>query len=124
MTMSTIRSAALLLLALAFGSDILRAQGVTTGSLAGVVRGETGEPLPGANVVVVHEPTGTRYGASARATGAYNIPSMRIGGPYTVTASLVGYKSQSKKDVYVSLGQEVGIDFRLVEQAVQGEEVL
>jgi len=102
----------------------LHAQGVTTASLGGIVTSEKGDPLPVANVVVVHEPTGTKYGASSRETGAYNIPNMKIGGPYTITASLVGYRGDSKRDVYLSLGQEVRVDFRLVEEAVIGAEVL
>ncbi len=109
---------------LAFCSRPLFAQGVTRASLGGVVTSDKGEPLPGANVVVVHEPTGTRYGASSRITGAFNIPNMKIGGPYTVTASLVGYKGDSKRDVYLNLGQEVRVDFRLVEEAIQGQEVI
>ncbi len=105
-------------------SSSLHAQGVTTASMNGVVRSEKGDPLPGANVVVVHEPTGTKYGSSSRETGAYNVPNMKIGGPYTVTASLVGYKGDSKRDVFLSLGQDVRVDFQLVEEAIQGQEVM
>jgi hypothetical protein len=105
------------------GANLL-AQGVTTAALSGVVTSDKGEALAGANVVVVHEPTGTRYGASVRPTGQYNIPNMKIGGPYTVTASLVGYKGESKRDVYLNLGQDVRVDFRLVEEAIEGKEVV
>ncbi|MEK9135897.1 MAG: carboxypeptidase-like regulatory domain-containing protein, partial [Bacteroidota bacterium] len=105
-------------------SSSLYAQGVTTASLSGVVTSEKGDPLPVANVVVVHEPTGTKYGASSRETGAYNIPNMKIGGPYTITASLIGYKGDSKRDVYLNLGQEGRVDFRLVEEAILGQEVV
>lgn len=42
----------------------------TTGKIAGVVKDkETGEPLPGANVIIV----GTTYGASANLDGEYVI---------------------------------------------------
>ena len=47
---------------LSYGS--LHAQGVTTASLNGIVSTDKGEALPGANVVVVHQPRGTRYGAT------------------------------------------------------------
>lgn len=99
------------------------AQGVTTGAMNGVVTDNKGQPLPGANVVAVHEPSGTRYGASSRVTGAFNIPNMKVGGPYTVTASLIGYKKQEEKEVYLSLGQTVRLDFKLIEEAVQMGEV-
>lgn len=105
-------------------SGSVLAQGVTTAALTGIVTSDKGEALPGANVVVVHEPTGTRYGASVRVSGQFNIPNMKIGGPYTVVASLVGYKGESKRDVYLNLGQEVRVDFRLIEEAVVGQEVI
>jgi len=124
MLLSTVRCRTTLLLLSALLSRSLFAQGVTTASLNGVVTSEKGDPLPGANVIVVHEPTGTRYGVASRGTGAYNIPNMKIGGPYTVTASLIGYKGENKRDVYLSLGQEARVDFRLVEEAIQGQEVV
>jgi hypothetical protein len=102
----------------------LLAQGVTTASLSGTVLSEKGEPLPGANVVAVHEPTGTKYGVAVRTTGQYNIVNMKVGGPYTVTASLVGYKGESQRSVFLSLGQEGRVEFRLIEAAVQSQEVL
>lgn len=123
MKLSPIRWTVTLLL-LPFCIMPLFGQGVTTGSLGGVVTSETGDALPGANIVVVHEPTGTKYGASSRVTGAYNIPNMRIGGPYTITASLVGYRGESTREVYLNIGQELRVDFRLVEEAIQGQEVL
>lgn len=107
-----------------FFPSAMFSQGVTTASLAGMVTSSTGEALPGANVVAVHEPTGTRYGASVRTTGQYNISNMKIGGPYTVTASIVGYKGESSREVYLNIGQELRVDFRLVEEAIQGQEVI
>lgn len=99
-------------------------QGVTTASLTGIITTEKGEPLPGTNVVAVHEPTGTRYGAISRSGGQYNILNMRIGGPYTVTASYVGYKTEGKGNVFLNLGQDSRIDYRMIEEAVVGQEVL
>lgn len=93
-------------------------QGVTTGAMNGLVTDDKGEPLPGANVVAVHEPSGTSYGAAVRPGGAFDIPNIRIGGPYTVTASFIGYKSQKKEQVFVRLGQTVFLDFELIEEVI------
>ncbi len=99
-------------------SGSLLAQGVTTGAISGIVADSKGQPLLGANVVAVHEPSGTRYGAASRTSGAFNIPNMKIGGPYTVTVSYVGYKTQQEKEVYINLGQTVRLDFKLPEEAI------
>lgn len=100
----------------------LFAQGVTTAAMNGVVADSKGEPLPGlANVIAIHEPSGTRYGTATRTGGAFNIPNMKVGGPYTVTASLIGYKAQKQDNVYLNLGQTVRLDFKLVEEALTME---
>lgn len=100
------------------------AQGVTTAGMNGLVTNEKGEPLPGANVIAVHEPSGTQYGAAVRTSGLFDLPNTRVGGPYTVTVSFIGYKSQKKENVYLSLGQTVRIDFQLIEEAIQVGEVI
>jgi hypothetical protein len=114
---STMLAACLLLPALLF------AQGVTTGALNGKVVDNKGEALPGANVVAVHNPSGSIFGAASRTDGHFNIPGMRVGGPYTVTASFIGYKTQKQENVYLTLGQDLKIDFVLPEEAVEIGEV-
>ncbi|HYQ86339.1 MAG TPA: carboxypeptidase regulatory-like domain-containing protein [Bacteroidota bacterium] len=108
----------------ALATTTMFGQGVTTSSMTGLVTTDQGEPLPGANVIAVHEPTGTKYGAPTRVNGQFDIQNMRIGGPYTVTVSHIGYKTESQKDLYLRLGQATRIDFKLVEEAIQGKEVV
>ncbi|MEM8601858.1 MAG: carboxypeptidase-like regulatory domain-containing protein, partial [Bacteroidota bacterium] len=106
-------AAFVLALLLAFPTTAF-AQGVTTAGLSGFVLDQTGAPLPGANVIAVHEPSGTTYGAATRAGGSYVIPNMRVGGPYTITASFIGYVSQEEENISLSLGQTLRLDFALV----------
>ena len=94
------------------------AQGVTTSGLSGFVFDAAGEPVTGANVVAVHEPSGTRYGASVREGGAYVLPNLRVGGPYTVTATFIGYEPAVEADLSLSLGETLRLDFTLREDAV------
>jgi len=49
-------------------------QGVTTAAMSGIVLDKGNNPLPGANVIAVHVPSGTQYGASTRNSGQFNIP--------------------------------------------------
>ncbi|HBK70593.1 MAG TPA: hypothetical protein DDZ39_02865, partial [Flavobacteriaceae bacterium] len=60
---------------------------VTTASMRGTVSDESGQEIPSANVVAVHVPSGTSYGTVTQINGSFNIPNMRIGGPYKVTIS-------------------------------------
>ncbi|MDX1420417.1 MAG: carboxypeptidase regulatory-like domain-containing protein [Rubricoccaceae bacterium] len=100
------------------------AQGVTTAAIGGtVLDSETGEGLPGATVVAVHEPSGTRYGAATRADGRFDLRNLRVGGPYTVTASYVGYQSVAETDVVLALGQTQTVDFTLGEDVAERGEV-
>lgn len=102
----------------------IMSQGVTTASLNGVVKDADGNPLPGANVIAEHVPTGTQYGASTRVNGLFNLLNVRVGGPYTVTVSFVGYNPQVQEDVFLNLGQNFRIEFTLESEAVEIGEVV
>ncbi len=91
----------------------------TTASINGTVVDQNGSPLPGANVIAVHVPSGTQYGTNSRVDGRYNVLGMRVGGPYKVTVSFVGYTAQVEEGFELSLGQNLKINFKLPEQAVQ-----
>jgi len=99
------------------------AQGSTTAALAGTVVDEKGQGLPGASVIAVHEPTGSRYGGSTRADGRYNIVNMRVGGPYKITVSFVGYKNAVQSGIVLTLAQELRQNFKLEVNQSQLEEV-
>ena len=78
-------------------------QGVTTASISGKVVDQNGEGLPGATVIARHEPSGTDYGTATRPDGRYNLPNVRIGGPYTIVATYIGYESQKVENVNLLL---------------------
>src|SRR5687768_2697729 len=80
-------------------------QGVTTGAIAGIVTDSAGGPVADGNVVAIHVPTGTQYRAVTRSSGAYALPNVRIGGPYTVTASFIGFRAQARENLFVTLGE-------------------
>lgn len=110
--------AALLFTAITFG------QGVTTSSMGGKVTDSAGEPLPGASVVAIHTPSGTKYGAATDFDGFYRIAGMRTGGPYTVTISYVGFTDFVKENVFLQLGQSQRISTTLSESATELEGVV
>src|SRR5688500_17902234 len=97
----------------------LLAQGVTTAALTGVVGGEDGAPLSVGNVVAVHLPSGTQYRSTITSSGRYNLPNLRIGGPYRVTATSLGFEPRTESDVNIGLGQSLRLDFRLKRRATE-----
>ena len=91
----------------------------TTGQLSGVVRdGETGETIPGANVVI----EGTTQGASTNFDGEYRIIGVRPGS-YTLVASYVGYAPVRMEGVRVNVDLTTTTDFELRPEGFEGEEV-
>ena len=99
-------------------------QGVTTSSLNGLVVDKENNPLPSANIIAIHVPTGTQYGASSRSNGQFNMQNMKVGGPYTVIVSFVGYSKETVENIYLNLGQQLRLDFQLETQAIEGGEVI
>ena len=105
-------------------TGIIFAQGVTTASLNGLVQDIDGNPLPGANVIALHVPSGTNYGASTRDNGLFNLPNLRVGGPYTVTVSYIGYNPQKEENIYLNLGQNFRMEITMESEAVTVGEVV
>ncbi len=104
---------------LSFGA---RAQ-ETTSEIQGIVL-DGKQSIPGATVVAVHQPTGTKYGTTTRLDGRYNLPNLKIGGPYVVTVSFVGFKTETQSDITLLLGQTHKANFTLVEAVTSLNEVV
>lgn len=117
----------LFLFILAFGllASQLMAQ-VTTSGMNGRILGANNESLPGATVVAVHVPSGTEYGTLTDIDGLYRIPNMRVGGPYKVTISYVGYVTLVKENIVLNLGQTLSLNVTLSETAaaISGVEIV
>ncbi len=117
----TLALAAVCALALPTGRAF--AQGVTTSSIDGTVTDPQKLPAPGVTVVAIHQPSGTKYETVTRADGRFSIPGMRVGGPYTLTASLTGFQPGSVKEVYLTLGVAQDVNLAL-NAATMTEEVV
>ena len=85
----------------------------TTSEIQGTVSSSK-EKLAGATITAVHTPTGTSYKTTTREDGRYNLPNLKIGGPYVLSVSYVGYQPSSEKDITLSLGQVFKQNFILV----------
>nr|WP_297913125.1 carboxypeptidase regulatory-like domain-containing protein [uncultured Allomuricauda sp.] len=107
-----------------FISALAFSQGVTTSSMQGSVADASGEPLFGANVVATHTPSGTTYGAIANEDGRFYLPNLRVGGPYTVVVSYVGFQDKTFEGIVLGLGQSFNLKVSMSEGGVELEEVI
>ena len=97
---------------------------VTTSTLSGVVKNEKQEVLVGATIHATHTPTGTQYQSVTNKNGVYVLPAVRVGGPYTIHASFVGFRKGEEKDVNTQLGVTSNVDFTLVDEKVSLKDVV
>jgi hypothetical protein len=109
--------------ALIFSGTNLFAQGNTNASMVGKVS-EISGVLPGATVVAVHTPSGSKYGTSTDNNGYFKISNMRVGGPYKVTISYVGYKTEEIGNVFLQLGDSQNVSIILTEDTSALNEVV
>ena len=91
------------------------AQETTSQILGTVTDGKAG--LAGATVVALHTPTGTKYTTTTRKDGRYNLPGLRIGGPYVLTISYVGFKEEKQENIMLVIGQDFTSDFSMTPES-------
>ncbi len=78
---------------------------VTTSSVTGIVKESNGSLTSGATIKATHVPSGTVYSGSSNAAGRFNLPAMRVGGPYRIEVTYVGQQPIVYEDVYLQLGE-------------------
>jgi len=87
---------------------------VTTSTMSGLVKDDSGLTLPGANILATHVPTGSVYGSMTNIDGRFRINNMRIGGPYTVAISYVGFETETLENINLDLGETFNIEVTLL----------
>jgi hypothetical protein len=95
----------------------------TTSEIQGLVSdGKAG--LAGVTIVATHQPTGTKYSTSSRTDGRYNLPNLKIGGPYSIHVTSIGFKAEHQDDITLLLGQSHKANFVLKESTTTLKEVV
>jgi len=98
---------------------LIMAQSVTTASFSGMVVDSDGNGLPGVNVKARHVPTGSVFEIMTRADGRFDIPYAKVGGPYTVTVTLTGFRSQIRQNINLKLGENRDLKFTLTQAPIE-----
>src|SRR5690554_4545803 len=103
-------------------ANVLNAQ-VTTSSMSGRVTDAEGAVI-GATVIATHQPSGTTYATVTNLEGRLNLNGMRVGGPYTVEVSYIGYGTSTTNNITLSLGENYVLNVVLSEEAQTLDEVV
>ena len=109
---------------LLYANNTIYAQGNTNASISGNVYNKDNQTLPGASVLAVHTPSGTRYSASTDDKGNFSISNMRVGGPYQITTTFVGFSKFVENDVYLQLGENKSFRVVMAEESNELQEVV
>ncbi len=91
---------------------------VTTSSVQGVVSQSVG-----ATVKATHVPTGTIYTGVVNQSGSFNIPNMRVGGPYKIEITKPGKSSDIYEDIYLQLGEPFVLETNVSKKETSIKEV-
>lgn len=92
----------------------------TAGKISGKITDrETGDPLPGANIIVV----GTSLGAAAGLNGTFTILDVSPG-IYTLKASFIGYRTVEIQNIRVTVDLTTNLNFEMPSQAIEGSDVI
>lgn len=96
---------------------------ITSSSMNGRVTDDLGTVM-GASVVATHTPSGTKYGTTTNDEGRYNLPGMRVGGPYSVKVSYLGYGENVTYNIMINLGASFVHNVVLTEDNVSLDEIV
>lgn len=123
-TMKTRLTNLILTLVFAISGLCAYGQGSTTSAINGRVVDDKGEPVAFAIIMALHEPSGSTYGTSTQDNGTYVLSGLRVGGPYTVSISFMGYTPIKYKDIDLKLGESFVLNGVLKESATELEAVV
>jgi len=95
----------------------------TDAGIRGTIVDGNGNPVAGANVTILHTPTGTGDSATSTSNGTFFEGGLRVGGPYTLTIAAPGYEAEVIEGLYLEPGSAERIIINLSE-LVAADEIL
>jgi hypothetical protein len=84
----------------------------TNGSINGRVLDPSNKVIAGADILVINDATGVKYGGKTNADGIYVVPNLPPG-PYRLQVSKVGFKTLIKPDIVLNIQDALSINFTL-----------
>lgn len=104
--------ALVVILALGLATTAWAQTDVTTSRIAGTVKDNNGQPLPGVTVEAKNQDTGFTTSSVSSPDGTYRLVNLPTG-RYTIQASLSGFNTVSRPNIELRLGSAPTINFNL-----------
>ena len=98
--------------AIAIGCSTAALAQETTSSVRGTITA-AGTPVPGAEISVRHEPSGTTASTSSGPDGSFSASGLRIGGPFTITVKAAGYPDSVNENIQLTAGEPLRLPIDL-----------
>jgi hypothetical protein len=92
---------------------------VTTATLSGIVKDAKGAPLSDASITVEFPDAGISQSLVTKSDGRFHITNLRVGGPYRVTVNHVSYQKAMTDNIFLELGLNNTVDFKLDEKSTE-----
>jgi len=92
--------------------------------MSGKVTDTSSEAMIGVNIKATHTPTGTEYYTITQPNGSYSFNNLRIGGPYVVEFSYIGYNTESRTGINLVLGEDLKLNVVMREDTQALDEVV
>ncbi|HTV82547.1 MAG TPA: carboxypeptidase-like regulatory domain-containing protein [Acidobacteriaceae bacterium] len=85
----------------------------TTAAIHGTVTDPSGATVPGAKVTALDTATGITTTTTTNASGYYILPTLQVGGPYTVRISAAGFEDFSQTHLTLTVDNNREVDAKL-----------
>jgi hypothetical protein len=105
-------------LLLSLGATGLQAQATALAGVRGVVADTAGVALADVRVTALHRPTGFVASGVTDGEGRYLLSNLPAGGPYTVTAAVLGYAERRIDALHLQAGSVLRLDLTVTAAAL------
>ncbi len=96
----------------------------TTSTISGIVTDDKGTPVSGASVLINLPSTGFSTGSQTNSKGIFVMPNLKPGGPYIISISFVGFKTEKTDNLNLMLGNNPEININLKTNSSSLQEVV
>ena len=96
----------------------------TTSSMRGQLLSADGAPVSGAQITIIHTPSGSTSFTTTNADGTFSSRNLRVGGPYAVQLRAREYRNQTVENIFIGLGEAYALNVALARGVNVTEEIV